>query len=741
MAVVLWPTLLVTPKMWKGVCCFTCLVFLLRSSTCQASGEDYKGISGKTARSGVESKFASGHMSIANMTCKVFEQPLNHFVPRGRSPIYEERYCTYDGFAVSRGEITDGVDKSPIFFYTGNESPLEQYINQTGLMWELAPKFGARIVFAEHRYEGESLPPKTLSVDCLSYASTIQALADYARILEEELNPNNVAPVIVFGGSYGGMLSAWMRMKYPHLVAGAIAASAPIGAFPQPANLKIDYSARVLAQGMDRPYPPTAALGHGEGQGKELAMQRKGRRLQGTRATIPLKVEEVKPQSSEEWNAHSTKNHCSDNLLAAWPLIAWLAQQDDEQSANLLQESFSMCDPLPYKNGDPLLRWAQGVWFDLAEGSFPYPSSYIPFALLHKNVKLPPWPTQDACWKSSQLHKDWGVRFDGSKEDVNYTIDYGNSGIRLKVDWGSVKLLDENSGRNVFNSSAPEDSTDIVGLLTSVKDAVSIWYNITKDVQCYNISQTAPNSKTMSHPRDQRTLSFLMSSFSKSSEDVIAEFHDSSSETKRHDYLGFDPAKQCHEAMVEQGSWGMLCCNDEMNLVITEARGMGKDFFWPPTHPRNVRSYQDMISNATFGSCPDPYGIYGYSREPYEPMSKRLDTYYGGISMKGHSNIVFSNGLLDPWSAGGVYTDNRTPNFLQESFLYDKASIQNITENDVVALIMPFGGHHTDLMYSSDSDPKCVTEGRNVEQAFISRWIRDRQGDHHSRSYSNTVGE
>ena len=80
-------------------------------------------------------------------------------------------------------------------------------------MWELAPKFGARIVFAEHRYEGESLPPKTLSEDCLSYASTMQALADYARLLEEHLNINNEAPVIVFGGSYGGMLSAWMVSK------------------------------------------------------------------------------------------------------------------------------------------------------------------------------------------------------------------------------------------------------------------------------------------------------------------------------------------------------------------------------------------------------------------------------------------------------------------------------------------------------------------------------------------------
>ena len=599
---------------------------------------------------GIESDFSpllheeNERMSIVNMTCDFFTQPLNHFVPRGNSPTYQQRYCIYTDYVPKHSSTTT----SPILFYTGNESPVEHYINHTGLMWELAPKLKARVVFVEHRYEGLSVP--NVSSQCMSYASTIQALADYAKILEEKINPGNVAAVIAFGGSYGGMLSGWFRMKFPHLVAGAIAASAPIGAFPQSANKNIDGAARVLMTGLSQPYPPN--------------------------------------------HDHKGPNYCSSNLLAAWPLITWLVQQ---KRGKFLQESLRLCEPVTDERR--LLEWAGAIWFDLAESSFPYPSNYIPFALLHKNVNLPAWPMQAACWNVSRLNEDWGVRFEGDIEDVRYQIKYGDS-LVLNVDWEKVDSLDPNS--------SPDLDDQVSGLLQSLRDAVSIWYNITKDVKCYDISKAAPN--LTKHKWDASQVS-------------------RSSDQRRHlrefdaNTVDIDPAQVCHDEIKRVGSWEPLCCNDEMNLVITNARGLGHDFFWPPSQPRGVKTYRDLIRNITAKPCPDPHDIYGYSKDPYDPLSTWLDTYYGGIDMAAHSNIIFSNGLLDPWSAGGIYKNSEGASFVNDNDDGQHVIVQNITGNDVLAVIIKYGGHHTDLMYSNKADPICVTEARDVEAKYIHKWI------------------
>ena len=64
-----------------------------------------------------------------------------------------------------------------------------------------------------------------------------QALADYANLIYK-LKSNassrvgaTVPKVVALGGSYGGMLAAWLRFHYPNAVVGAISASAPVLAF------------------------------------------------------------------------------------------------------------------------------------------------------------------------------------------------------------------------------------------------------------------------------------------------------------------------------------------------------------------------------------------------------------------------------------------------------------------------------------------------------------------------------
>lgn len=57
----------------------------------------------------------------------------------------------------------------------------------------------------------------------LGYLTVEQALADYAQFITDlkDTTPGaKHSPVVVFGGSYGGMLAAWLRIKYPHVVVG-----------------------------------------------------------------------------------------------------------------------------------------------------------------------------------------------------------------------------------------------------------------------------------------------------------------------------------------------------------------------------------------------------------------------------------------------------------------------------------------------------------------------------------------
>ena len=93
-------------------------------------------------------------------------------------------------------------------------------------MFRVAEENGGMVIFAEHRYFGESLPYSiaSYSKDKIGYLTPEQAMADYAMLVKhiKEEERYRKSKVIVFGGSYGGMLAAWLRMKYPNIFDGAI---------------------------------------------------------------------------------------------------------------------------------------------------------------------------------------------------------------------------------------------------------------------------------------------------------------------------------------------------------------------------------------------------------------------------------------------------------------------------------------------------------------------------------------
>ncbi|TYI72040.1 hypothetical protein E1A91_D07G031500v1 [Gossypium mustelinum] len=154
-----------------------------------------------------------------------FPQTLDHFTfqPKSSKLFYQKYLINSDYWRKG----------APIFVYTGNEGNIEWFAANTGFMLDIAPKFKALLVFIEHRFYGKSMPfgkDSYQSAKTLGYLNSQQALADFAVLitsLKQNLS-SEASPVVVFGGSYGGMLAAWFRLKYPHIAIGALASSAPI---------------------------------------------------------------------------------------------------------------------------------------------------------------------------------------------------------------------------------------------------------------------------------------------------------------------------------------------------------------------------------------------------------------------------------------------------------------------------------------------------------------------------------
>ncbi|KAG6518809.1 hypothetical protein ZIOFF_022290 [Zingiber officinale] len=186
-----------------------------------------------------------------------FDQTLDHFSPTDHRKFGQRFYEYVDFFEVAKGPIflkicgesacngivNDYLSSSAELIVNPkgsvevllNSCSSEVKLHELEVVFVIAKKFGAAIVSLEHRYYGKSSPFKELTTANLRFLSSKQALFDlavfrqyYQGYLNVNYNLSRESPWFVFGVSYSGALSAWFRLKFPHLTCGSLASSAVV---------------------------------------------------------------------------------------------------------------------------------------------------------------------------------------------------------------------------------------------------------------------------------------------------------------------------------------------------------------------------------------------------------------------------------------------------------------------------------------------------------------------------------
>ncbi|MCD7449661.1 hypothetical protein HAX54_001089 [Datura stramonium] len=134
------------------------------------------------------------------------------------------------------------------------------------------------------------------------------------------------------------------------------------------------------------------------------------------------------------------------------------------------------------------------------------------------------------------------------------------------------------------------------------------------------------------------------------------------------------------------GGWTWQACTE----MVMPTDGNSKESIFPP-------SKWDYNERARF--CQSTFGV--------KPRPDWVTTEFGGYNIERvlkrfGSNIIFFNGLRDPWSGAGVLKD---------------------ISKSIVAIIAKEGAHHVDLRWSSKEDPEWLRQVRGREVNIISNWL------------------
>ena len=254
---------------------------------------------------------------------------IDHFNANGESKTYDMRYLINVKHAKKNG---------PIFFYAGNEGNVWTFYNNTGFMVNaLAEEFGAHVVFTEHRYFGESMPfgKDSYKTENLKFLNVEQVMADYVEFIRwyRTERATEDTPVILFGGSYGGMLAAWLRMKFPETFQGALASSAPI----------IYFKGATPVDGFFKIVNYAFSKGHPE---------------------------------------------CSKNIKKVHELLLDIKNYPEKIKA--LQKTFNTCQATKTAaDVDKLIGFIDNAYIYMAMTNYPYPTEFL--------APMPGWPVDESC--------------------------------------------------------------------------------------------------------------------------------------------------------------------------------------------------------------------------------------------------------------------------------------------------------------------------------------------------------
>ena len=138
--------------------------------------------------------------------------------------------------------------------------------------------------------------------------------------------------------------------------------------------------------------------------------------------------------------------------------------------------------------------------------------------------------------------------------------------------------------------------------------------------------------------------------------------------------------------------WDWQYCSE---MFMPTARDGVRDIFFP--QPWNETRARER--------CLDTWGV--------EPRASWADTQYGGRRLRSLSNVVWSNGALDPWSRLGVTEDSDFLEVLDASRGLEAVFLEN-------------GAHHLDFFWSRDDDAEDVRSARARETELVRRWIEEK---------------